>query len=215
MKPWVKKDAPPRGVVTDTFKVSEAQRFTGTVTAYYKLSGYGFITMDTKGLVPDDKLFVYWSSITSADRFPLLNKDMKVSFSIKKEEKKGKQVVSASNVTTELGQPIALQDESDTKKTFVGGQFIRYTGTLKFYQPKNGYGYIQIDEGFQYDQEGVPKEIRVETAEVNAGGQNAGDMKDVKVEFGIWKTQKGAFKAYNMTAPGGDPLPAGTPEPKK
>merc|ERR1719356_209722 len=187
------------GVVTDTFKVSPAQRFTGTVTTYSKMSGYGFIAMDTKGLVPDDKLFVYWSDITSADRFPLLTKDMKVQFSIKKEEKKGKQVVSASNVTTELGQPIALQDESDTKKTFVGGQFIRYTGNLKFYNPKNGFGYILIDEGFQYDQEGVPKEIRVETAEVNAGGQNAGQMKDVKVEFGIWKTQKGAFKAYNMT----------------
>merc|ERR1712187_252851 len=138
-----------------------------------------------------------------------------MGFSIKKEEKKGKQVVSASNVTTELGQPIALQDETDAKKTFVGGQFIRYTGTLKFYNPKNGFGYILIDEGFQYDQEGVPKEIRVETAEVNAGGQQPGYLKDVKVEFGIWKTNKGAFKAYNMTAPGDDPLPANTPEPKK
>lgn len=28
-------------------------------------------------------------------------------------------------------------------------------------------------------------------------------MKDIQVEFGIWKTQKGAFKAYNMTLPGG------------
>merc|ERR1711972_755152 len=91
---------------------------------------------------------------------------------------------------------------------------IRYTGTLKFYDPKRGFGYIQIDEGFQYDQEGVPKDIRVETAEVNAGGQNAAAAKEIKVEFGIWKTQKGAFKAYNMTAPGGNPLPAYTPEPK-
>ena len=26
-----------------------------------------------------------------------------------------------------------------------------------------------------------------------------------QVEFGIWKTNKGIYKAYNMTAPGGDP----------
>merc|ERR1712190_625879 len=119
--------------------------FSGTVQVYNKMSGYGFIIMDTKGVVPDDKLFVYWSDITSADRFPQLTKDMKVQFSIKKEEKRGKQVVSAANVTTEIGQPIALQDESDSKKTFVGGQFIRYTCTLKLYNQKHGYGYIQIE----------------------------------------------------------------------
>merc|ERR1712187_64362 len=203
------------GVVTDSFKVSEVQRFTGTVNNYYKMSGYGFITMDKKGVVPEDKLFIYWSDITSADRFPSLSKDMKVKFSIKKEEKRGKQVVTATNVTTETGQPISLQDENDVKKTFVGGQFIRSTGTLKLFNPKYGYGYVLIDEGYQYDQEGVPKEIRVETAEVNAGGQHPGYLKDTKVEFGIWKTQKGAFKAYNMTGPGGSPLPAHVPEPKK
>jgi len=34
----------------------------------------------------------------------------------------------------------------------------RYTGQLKFFIPKRGYGYIAIDDGFKYDIEGVPKE---------------------------------------------------------
>merc|ERR1712232_114240 len=52
----------------------------------------------------------------------------------------------------------------------------------------------------------VPEEIRVETAEVNAGGKQPHHMKDIQVEFGVWKTTKGKYKAYNMTLPGGEPL---------
>lgn len=195
----------PRGVPAD-FKVNPKQKFTGTVASFFKLSGYGFITLDSKGVVPDDKLYVYWTGIKSADRFPHLTKDMKVQFSIEKEAKDGVTTLKASEVTQPGGTLISVQDEGDAKKEYVGGQNLRYTGTLKFYSPKNGYGYVQIDEGYDYGGEDVPKEIRVERAEVNAGGKQPGEMRDVQVEFGIWKTRKGAFKAYNMTAEGGTAL---------
>mmetsp|Transcript_102983 Transcript_102983/g.320318 ORF Transcript_102983/g.320318 Transcript_102983/m.320318 type:complete len:354 (-) Transcript_102983:68-1129(-) len=214
-KPWLKNNSskPMAGTVPKEFEIDEGKRHTGTVSGYWKLNGYGFIEMDTKGAVPNDKVFVYWTGIQSSDRFPQLTKGMQVEFSLTKETKNGSTTVSAKNVTMPGGADINLQDEADGKKKFVGGQNIRYTGKLKFFIPKRGYGYIQIDDGYQYPIEGVPKEIRVETAEVNAGGKQPTYLKDVEVEFGIWQTQKGVFKAYNMTGPGGVAMPTSTTAP--
>jgi len=190
------------------FQVPTGKTFTGTVLAYYKFQGYGFIEPDEKGVLPNEKVFVFWKNINSTDRYPSLVKDGKVQFTVSTIEKQGVQTLQAEKVSGEGGVPIAVQDESDTKKSFVGGQNLRYTGTLKFFLPKQGYGYIKIDPGYQYDKEGVPEEIRVETAEMNCGGGNPQYSEDMKVEFGIWVTTKGAFKGYNVTLPGGLPLPA-------
>jgi len=185
------------------FEINTIQRYTGTVTGYWKFKGFGFITLDVKGLVPNDEAFVHWKDIESADRFPMLMKGAQVQFNLKKAENKGDTCISACNVSLPGGVPVSFQDEEDSKKNFVGGQNIRYTGTLKFYIPERGYGYVAIDTAMDPS---IPKEIRVETAEVNAGGAQPGQMKDVQVEFGIWKTKNGAYKAYNMTMPGGGPL---------
>merc|ERR1719456_170063 len=62
-----------------------------------------------------------------------------------------------------------------------------------------------MDQGFKTP-EALPEEIRVEESEVNCGGKKPFGLKDIKVEFGIWKTKKGAFKAYNTTLPSGVPI---------
>jgi len=103
------------------------------------------------------------------------------------------------------GGNIAIQDDKDAQKEFIGNKESRYTGHLKFFDPKGGYGYINVDKSNGLGDD-VPKQLRVETAEVNAGGRAPNRMKDLKVEFGIWKTKKDKHKAYNMTAPGGEPL---------
>merc|ERR1712087_398905 len=196
-------------VVPDDFAIDESQVFTGACTNYYKLNGYGFITLDEKSVVPSDKVFVFWTAINSSDRFPALQQEQKLQFTIKKEKNKhGATQLKANGVSLLGGEPVALQDEVDAKKTFVGGSSdTRFTGNLKFFHSKNGFGYITLDEGQTFDIEGVPKEIRVETAEVNAGGGQPGYLKELPVEFGIWQNKKGHFKAHNMTAPGGVPLP--------
>jgi cold shock CspA family protein len=62
-----------------------------------------------------------------------------------------------------------------------------------------------MDQGYDVDGS-VPTELKVEREEVNAGGRRPVTMQDLAVEFGIWKNERGQYKVYNMTLPGGHPL---------
>lgn len=199
--------SPPK---TISKKVGEAidtkGTYKGTVEKYNKFKGYGWIKMAQSDVVPGDQVFVYYKSIESEDRFPQLAQGMEVEFGLHKYKTSNGTSVRAKHVAQPGGRAIAIQDEQDAaKKTFVGGQNLRYTGELKFYRVKTGYGYVKMDAGFK-TAEPVPEEIRVEEAEMNCGGKKPFGLKEVKVEFGIWKTPKGAFKAYNMTLPKGIPI---------
>merc|ERR1719378_1093082 len=133
--------------------------------------------------------------------------DLEFGLEIVTDKKTKVKSLKAKEVCLPGGVAVAIQDQVDSeKKQFVGGQDLRYSGTLKFYKAKDGYGYITMDEGFALEEE-VPKDIRVERAEVNCGGEQPRNLKSVKqVEFGIWKTKKGHHKVYNMTLPGGIPI---------
>lgn len=189
------------------FPVDEEKRYQGTVSFFSKLKGYGFIEVAEKGVVPEDRLFVQWRSIISEDRFPFLLKDMTVEFSVMKWPGSipNQASLRAKDVTMAGGAKVHCQDEVDAQeKTFIGGQDMRYTGIMKFYNPRSGYGYITVDPGHVGGE--VPAELRMERSEVNAGGGQPGSMQNVTVEFGIWKTSKDILKAYNVTLPGGIPL---------
>lgn len=193
--------------------VDKTKRYEGTVISYRKWSGYGWVKMNETGIVPDDKVFVFWKSIQTVDRFPFLNQDLTVEFGLhpyKSKKAKDATFVRAKAVTLPKGAKLSLQDAEDAeKKTFVGGQTLRYTGTLKFFHKRDGFGYITMDDGYDLKGEAVPKEIRVESAEFNSGGKEPIGIrkgKDVKVEFGIWKTKKGQYKGYNMTLPKMTPI---------
>jgi len=201
----VKSAAKPASV-PDDIQIDSSARYTGIVGAYWKFKGYGFIELSQKGIVPNDRIFVYWKSLQTLDRYPTLVKGQEVEFGIKLQRNEGRKTLRAKDVTLVGGGNIALQDDLDAqKKTFVGGQDVRYLGTLKFFSPRNGFGYITLDEGYQLDA-GVPRELRVETAEVNAGGKQPPVMKDLPVEFGIWQTKSNKHKAYNMTLRDGKPV---------
>lgn len=187
-------------------KIDTKAKYTGKVEKFNKFKGYGWIKMSQTGLVPGDSVYVYYKSIESEDRFPQLVADMEVEFGIHKYKSQNGTSIRAKHVSLPGGRSIAIQDELDAqKKEFVGGQNLRYTGTLKFYRSRQGYGYVTMDKGFKTT-ETLPEELRVEEAEVNSGGKKPFGLKDVKVEFGVWKTKKGAFKVYNMTLPKGIPI---------
>jgi len=203
-KGWSK---PPKTISKEVGEAIDTKaQYKGTVEKYNKFKGYGWIKMADDKVLPEGNVFVYYKSIESEDRFPQLVEGMEVQFGLHKYKSYKGTSVRAKHVTMPNGSNIAVQDETDAaKKTFVGGQNLRYTGELKFYRAKSGYGYVKMDAGFKTS-EPVPEEIRVEESEVNCGGKKPFGLKDIKVEFGIWKTQKGAFKAYNMTLPKGIPI---------
>lgn len=216
-KPWLKnKQQGPTSfsfgaggkpqTVPDDFEIDKDARYLGTIESYHKWSGYGFIKPDQPGIAPGNKIYVHWSNIQSDDRFPFLNKDMKVEFGLMKWKARHGHCLRAKTVTMPGGFMVAVQDEQDAEhKTFVGGQHLRYTGMLKFYDPRRSFGYVILDDGFALD-EPVPKELRVNESEVHCGGKSPQRfMENLQVEFGIWKDKKGRFLVYNMTLPGGVP----------
>lgn len=192
-------------------RIDKTIRYTGKVMDYRKFNGYGWISLNEKGVMPGDRVFVHFKSIESEDRFPTLQRDMDVEFSLHpytSQKTPGKTYVRAKKVTFPGGEKINVQDATDAeKKEFVGDQRSRYPGILKFYSQANGFGYVKVDDDSTLQERGVPKELRVEMAEVNAGGgQPITIRNEIPVEFGIWKTPKGTYKAYNMTLPGGNPV---------
>jgi cold shock CspA family protein len=165
--------------------------------------------MSQTGIVPNDRLFCHWRNVQSDDRFPFLVKGLEVEFGMEKVADKWNPnlfTLRAKDVTLIGGMNVAVQDDIDAQqKEFVGGQHLRYTGTLKFFNPKLGFGYVTMDQGYDVEP-GTPSELRVEGSEVNAGGRNPLFMQNLAVEFGIWKTPRFMYKIYNMTLPGGHPL---------
>merc|ERR1719436_495468 len=104
----------------------------------------------------------------------------------------------AKNVTQVGGANLSVQDDMDAKdKTFVGGQHLRYTGMLKFFTPRHGFGWVLMDEGYDVDST-VPREMRVDREEVNAGGQQAPFMQNLAVEFGISKDSRPGKTVYKV-----------------
>lgn len=208
--PKAKGQAVPRKTpqaVPETFTVNSDARYTGTVKIYKKFSGFGFVELAQKGVIPGDSIYVHWRSIQTEDRYPQLVQGMEVELAIMKVKDKGSGVwtLKSKAVTMPGGAPIAVQDELDAQtKEFVGGQHLRYTGQLQFFSAKRGFGWLVLDDGYALT-EPVPKELRVDLTEVNAGGKQPPGMKDIAVEFGIMKS-KGGYKAYNMTLPGGIPM---------
>eukprot|EP00408_Alexandrium_pacificum_P007829 CAMPEP_0171214610 /NCGR_PEP_ID=MMETSP0790-20130122/31246_1 /TAXON_ID=2925 /ORGANISM="Alexandrium catenella, Strain OF101" /LENGTH=364 /DNA_ID=CAMNT_0011680349 /DNA_START=79 /DNA_END=1173 /DNA_ORIENTATION=+ len=198
----------PPQAVPESFEINPETRYTGNVKFYKKFGGFGFVDLAQKGVVPTDAVYVHWKALHTEDRFPQLNQDMQVELSIAKVKdfRNGTWTLKGKAVTLPGGALIAVQDEFDAQtKQFVGGQHLRYTGQMQFFSPKRGFGWLTMDEGYALT-EPVPNELRVDLPEVNAGGRQPPFMREIAVEFGIMKTNRGGYKGYNMTLPGGIPM---------
>merc|ERR1719265_1279201 len=68
---WTKPKTMDNAVPAD-FALDTTARYTGTVTTYGKMKGFGFIKLAKEGIVPGNTAFVFWSDIVSNDRYPML-----------------------------------------------------------------------------------------------------------------------------------------------
>lgn len=191
------------GAVSKDFTVDEDARHEGECVYYNKGSGYGFIKLTESGIVPDDKVMCYWKDITTEDRWPSLYKGFKCELSLKVAKRGNQTTVRAKEVTAPGGESVAIQDENEDKKEYVGDKHMRFLGNVKFYDFQKGFGYVKLQEGYAIDED-VPKELRVVRAEINAGDDAPRLSNEMEVEFGISKNKKGQYACYNVTLPGGD-----------
>jgi cold shock CspA family protein len=203
-KPAARRDANAGLQPADT-KVDEAQRFKGTCEYFNKSCGYGFIKPEKAGVAPDDRVMVHWRAIDSADSWPFLYKGLEVEFNLQKFVKANGSgcYIKAREVTLPGKQKVSLQDEIDQKREYVHSQATRFTGAVKFYDLKKGFGYVTMEDGYANVEE-VPKELRVARHEIRSGDEAPILAPELMVEFGIVKNLKGAWACYNVTLPGGE-----------
>jgi len=194
------------GVVDEDMVLDEDERHTGECVFFNRKSGFGFIKIDSKGLCQDDKVMVHWGELQSEDRWPYLTKGTKVELSLmKKKDGKDTFVLKAKEVSLPGGEKIALQEEVDAKKEFIGDKHMRFLGNVKFFDSMKGFGYVKIQEGYAIEDD-IPNEFRVDREEVNSGDDLPRLNENMEIEFGIQKSTKGIYSCYNVTLPGGDEI---------
>jgi cold shock CspA family protein len=107
-------------------------RYTGVVNWFSPQKGYGFITTD------DGDIFVHHSGIRG-EGFRVLEEGQQVEFSIE-EGPKGPEAIDVMVLGGEAsistpGASIAFDDSR------------RYTGSVNWFNPQKGYGFITTDDG--------------------------------------------------------------------
>lgn len=194
------------GLIKGDYDVDEDTRYTGTVANFVKAKGFGFIKPDKAGICPNDEVMVYWKEIQSDDRWPFLNKDMKVEFGLKKWTKQNGSgcFIKAKEVSLPGGERVSIQEEAEDKKEYVGGdKNLRYTGTVCWFDFRKGFGFVKIEDGFDVPED-MPTDLRIGRDEISAG-EDAPRLRDgMAVEFGICKNKAGKYSCYNLTLPGGE-----------
>jgi len=166
----------------------------GIVVRFDRRKGFGFIQPKKAG---EKQVFVHWSEIVSDETWPVLQNGAEVEFVLNEKDDKGKR--SAEKVSKVGGGKIKnKEDDRDIDEETI------YTGTVKFFDGRKGFGFITPDEEIEYsgqtasnDDEGgvyVAREDII-TAEDSGASLNDG----TKVQFQVYKGKKalGACRVQN------------------
>jgi len=183
-------------------EVDEVERYSGECIHFDKRRGFGFIQPDVEGLVPDGKVMVHWAEITSSDKWPCLQKGSAVEFNLKKVVVKSGSaaIIRAAGVTLPGGEAVALDGELEEKREPVGNRGDRYSGTIKFYDTKKGFGYVALDTPVA----GI-EEAKVSREEV-LGGEAIPLAQGMAIEFGLYKNKQEKVCTCDVTLPGGETI---------
>lgn len=187
------------------WSVDQNQKYQGTVVFFNKNNGYGFIKPAQSGLVPNDEVIVVWDAIKTDDRWPFLHKNLEVQFQLVKTMKKNGSgcYIKAAEVYRADGSLVNLGAELDSKRQFIHSQSTRFTGIVKFYNMRLGFGFVTLDDGFS-GVEHISKEVRVSRQEIVCNSNEVPMLRaEMPVEFGIQVNLHGKSSCYCVTQPGG------------
>jgi cold shock CspA family protein len=196
------------GCVAEDFEVDSDARYAGKVDYFDRKGGYGFIAADEEDIIPGNRVMVHWREIKSEDRWPYLYKGLEVEFGLKKLKSKDRKSweLKATEVTQIGGEPFNLCEESDKNREFCGDKNTRYTGAVKFFDNVRGFGYMTLEDGYDIPSD-IPSDLRISREELNIEEKSVPRLRaGMECEFGIVKSVKGTWSAYNITLPGGEPL---------
>jgi len=174
-------------------------RYLGTVSEFKSERGFGYIERDED--VPEGqtkfpkRVFVQWKQIETDDRWPSLEKEMKVEFSVENDERGWK----AIKVTQPGGEKISVDRDKDME--IVDGEHL---GTVKFFNMRRGFGYIELEKAI----DGIElKDNRVHVARSQIFTEDEPPALKVgaKVKFSVFKNDKG-YNAKDVSNPDGEKI---------
>jgi len=179
--------------------IDESVRFKGTVKDFNARRGFGYIIPEGKG--EDDKVFAHWRQIESSDEWPQLKEGQVVEYYLGKKEnaKRKSQKQFAAKITLEGGNPVTVSIE----RNYPNRQQ-RFSGTVKFFDARKGFGFIKAKEDFSFDgtdfKAGEAK-IYIAREDIKTDADIAPNLKDdAEVEFTLYKTDNASSKGSKYGA---------------
>jgi len=161
----------------------KGNKMKGIVVRFDRRKGFGFIQPEKEDAKP---VFVHWSEIHTDEQWPVLENGAEVQFILNEKDDRGKR--SAEKVTKVGGGKIKnKEDERDIDEENI------YTGTVKFFDGRKGFGFIIPDEEIEYG--GQTATTSSEDGGVYVGrediiiseGSDARLNPDTKVQFQVYK----------------------------
>jgi CspA family cold shock protein len=173
------------------------QTIKGVVKDFNSKRGFGYIATDQG----KDRVFCHWKAIQTNDRWPKLDKGMKVQFELSLDEETGK--MRALNVTQPGGGLITCTTDEKVYSEYC------YPGKVKWFNAgqgeKSGYGFITIGMQANVGSEVVNDGdiIYVSREEIlTEDTENPMVRRGMDVEFMLAQGKDGKISAADVTLPG-------------
>jgi len=173
----------------------------GTVVRFYRSRGFGFIKPAEGGKV----VLVHWSNLVTDDKWPYVKRGTEVEFELVEKDDNGKR--SAKEVTLVGGEkiPVFSPDNSDR----VANDDDVYSGTVKFFDFRKGFGVIKPDEEISWNDVTSGDGIFFRRDAIVSTGAAKGMVLNLrhgtKVTFKVHSDKKG-LGAHELQNEEGEPL---------
>merc|ERR1719228_821822 len=110
----------------------------GVVVRFARRKGFGFIQPKKAG---EKQVFVHWSDIITDEQWPVLQNGAEVQFLLTEEDGKRR-----AEKVSKVGEG-KIENEEDDRDI---DEETLYTGTVKFFDGRKGFGFIIPDEDIEY-----------------------------------------------------------------